>query len=220
MALILGFLCLFGLADLVAAKDEVVVFVVDPSWDCVESYVANVPLLHEYKIIKVMTHLGPHHADAGCNLDHADIWQNIAYNSVTPNDTLATEEICPKLRSLGLPIAAVIPTFDPATYLADRLAACVGARGNPPDGPLARARRDKFVMSNAVRKAGLRSVREKLVSTWSEAKEHLESLNPPLSHAHPVFFKVLQGSSSMGDQVVHSLEEAKQYFGVQLGSTS
>jgi hypothetical protein len=208
---------LFQLVELFAAKDEAVVFVVDPSWDCVESYVAHVPLLQEYKIVKVMTRLGKL---PRCNSDVAEIYQNITYNSLLPNDTLATEEICPKLLSLGFPIAAVIATFDPAVYLADRLAACVGARGNPSTGALAKARRDKWVMSEAVRKAGLRSVKEKLVSTWSDAKEHLESLNPPLSEANPVFFKVLQGSSSMGDQIVYSLEQAKHIFGSELGVTS
>jgi hypothetical protein len=75
-------------------------------------------------------------------------------------------------------------------------------------------------MSESVRKAGLRSVREKLVSTWSEAKEHLESLNPPLSDTNPVFFKVVQGSSSAGDQIVTSFKQAEDIFSGEVGSTT
>jgi hypothetical protein len=218
MVLNLPFLCLFCLLNVLAAKDEAVVFVVDPLWDCVSSYVAHVPLLQEYKIVKVMTHVGK--ASPCDDPAHAEIYKNITYDSLTPNDTLATQEICPKLRSLGVPIAAVIPTFDPAAYLADRLAACVGAKGNPSNGPLANARRNKWVMSEAVRKAGLRSVKEKNVSTWSEAKEHLESLNPPLSDANPVFFKVVQGTSSAGDQIVTSFKQAEDIFHGEVGSTT
>jgi len=208
---------LLCLVDLLFAKEEAVVFVVDPSWDCVASYVAHVPLLQEYKIVKVMTRLG---TPPRCNSDQAEIYQNITYNSWTPNDSLAFEEICPKLRSLGVPVAAVIPTFDPAVYLADHLAACVGVRGNPFDGPLAKARRDKWAMSEAVRRAGLRSVKEKLVTTWNEAKEYLESLSPPLSDANPVIFKILQGSSSEGVNKVYSLKQAEQIFSSDVGSTS
>jgi len=220
MSLSLGLLCLFGSVDLLSAKDAVVVFVVDPLLDCVASYVANVPLLQEYKIIKVMTRLGEASA---CNSVHTDIDQNITnitYNSWTPNDSLALEEICPKLMSLGVPIAAIIPTFDPAVYLTDQLAACVGVRGNPWKGPLAKARRDKWVTNEAVRKAGLRSIKQKVVATWNEAKEYLESLNPPLSQANPVVFKILQGSSSEGVHKIHSLKQAEEIFNSEVGSES
>jgi len=220
MTFILGLLCLFSSVSQLSAKDAAVVFVVDPLWDCVASYVANVPLLQEYKIIKVMTRLGEtfpcnsiHNSDAEFNI------QNITYNSWTLDDALATEEICPKLMSLGVPVAAVIATFDPAVYLTDRLAACLGVRGNPFEGPLAKARRDKWATNEAVRKAGLRAVNEKVVATWNEAKEFLESL-PPLSKANPVVFKFLQGSSSEGVQVVSSMKQAEDIISSEVGSKS
>lgn len=209
MSLILGLLCLFSSVALILAEDQAVVFVVDPSWDAVESYVAHVPLLQKYKIVKVMTRLG---TAASTNSDHADIYRSITYNSWTQNDSEATKEICPKLMRLGVPVAAVIATFDPAVYLADQLAACVGVRGNPLDGPLAKARFDKWFMSEAVRKAGLRSVKEKKVTSWNEAKEYLQSLNPPLSHANPVIFKILEGSSSEGVNKVYSLKQAEEIY--------
>jgi len=217
MSFSLGFLCLSCLVHLLSATGEAVVFVVDPIWDCVESYVANVPLLQKYKIIKVMINPGKSNL---CGSDHADIYMNITYNSFTPNDVLAAEEVCPKLRSLGFPVSAVIGTFDTAGALQDRLAACVGVRGNPSEGPLAHARFDKWAMSEAVRKAGLRSVTEKLVATWSEAKEYLESLNPPVSHARPVIFKILKGSSGIGVTKVYSLGQAEAIFSGAVGSTS
>jgi len=229
MPLILRLLCLFSLVSQLSAKQEAVVFVVDPLWDCVASYVAHVPLLLEgvksgkYKIIKVMTRLEEAWEANTCNSIHTDASlniQNITYNSWTPDDALATEEICPKLMSLGVPIAAVIPTFDPAVYLADRLATCSGARGNPSEGPLAKARRDKWVTNEAVRKAGLRAVREKVVSTWNEAEEFLASFPHPLSETHPVIFKFLQGSSSEGVQKVTSMKQAEDIISSEVGSES
>jgi len=204
--------------DLLLAKDGVVVFVVDPSWDCVASYVANVPLLQQYKIVKVMTRLGEPNA---CSLHPVvDIYQNLTYNSLTPNDALAAEEFCPKLQSMGVPIAAVIPTFDPATYLADRLAACVGARGNPFEGPLAHARFDKWALGEAVRNAGIRAVKEVRVTTWTDAKEYLESLRPPLSDSHPVVIKLPQSSNSQGVNKVYSLKQAEGIFSSEVGTTT
>lgn len=215
MSLVLGLLCLLSSISLSSAKDAAVVFVVDPSWDCVESYVANVPLLQEYKIIKIMTRLGK---PSSCNSDHADIHEIFTYDSWTPNDVLAAEEFCPKLRSMGFPVEAVIPTFDPAVALTDRLAACLGIRGNPFEGPLAKTRRDKWAEGEAVRKAGIRAVKERIVSNWSDAKAYLESLSPPLSQSDPVIFKILGGSSSEGVQKVSSLEQAEEIFSREIGS--
>lgn len=214
----LGSLLFLSLLGLPHAKDEAVVFVVEPTWDCVESYVANVPLLQEYKIVKVMTRLGEAPA---CNSDRAEIYQNITYNSWSPNDDLAAEEICPKLKNLGFPVAAVIATFDPAVALTDRLAACLGVRGNPVHGVMgSKARHDKWFISEAVRKAGLRSVKEKIVSSVDEAREFIDALNPPLSQTNPVIFKILRGSSSEGVQKVTSLEQADEILGRELGSTT
>jgi len=210
-------LCLCGLVGLLSAKDAVVVFVVDPSWDCVESYAAHVPLLQEYKIIKVWTTNG---TAGGCNSDHWDIYKEIRYNSNVANEVLATEEICPMLKNLGLPIAAVIPTFDPTVGLTDRLASCVGTRGNPFEGRLALARSDKWAEAQAVKTAGLRSVQEKLVTNWREAKEYLETWNPPLSSRNPAIYKILQGSSGEGVHKIHSLKEAEEVFAKEIGTTS
>jgi len=85
---------------------------------------------------------------------------------------------------------------------------------------LAKARRDKWVMGEAVRKAGLRSIQEKIVTTWNEAKEYLQSLSPPLSPANPVIFKILEGSSSEGVNKVYSLKQAEHIFSSDTSSTS
>lgn len=236
MALHLALLCLFSFADLLLAKDEAVVFIVDPYWDAVSEFMDHSSLLKDYKIFKVVTHRG----EAGSVPDQISgsapdqvsgsapdqisgsapdqISGVFTYNSKTPNDSKAAHEICPKLKSLGIPIAAIIPTSDPTVGLTDLLAACVGVRGNPSEGPLKMARRDKWAMGEAVRMAGLRSAKQKFVSTWPEAKEYLESLNPPLSQDNPVIFKILEGTGGNGVQKICSMKEAEEVFSSEVGN--
>lgn len=199
----------FGAAKHHEAKDEAVVIVVDPIWDDVASYAEHVPLLGKFKIVKVMTRLGKSHAfSAG----HVDIYRKFTYQSETADPDGATTEICPQLKKLGIPIAAVIPTSDGTTVLTDQLAACVGARGSPSTGPLALARRDKWAMGESVRKAGLRSVKEKIVTSWTQAEAFLKTLEPPLSPQSPCIFKVLTGAGGEGVIKVYDMVEAKAQF--------
>jgi len=85
-------------------------------------------------------------------------------------------------------------------------------RGNAATGELGAARRDKWIMGETIRKAGLRSVRQKKVSSWKQAEEYLLSWDPPLSHETPCVFKILAGSGGEGDAEVYSLEQAKSYW--------
>jgi len=179
MASSLAVLCLLAVVGHAVAKDKAFVIVVDPGWDDTVGYVAHIPWLKDFKIIKVMTHQGP-----TFSYQHGapvDFYRKYTYGSDTPDAAAAAAEICPKLKSLDVSIEALIPTSDPSVALNDQLAACMGVRGNPAFGPLAAARRDKWVMGESVRKAGLRSVLQKKVSTWAEVKPFLETWEPPLS---------------------------------------
>jgi len=196
-------------ALLAAAKEEAVVIVVDPVWDDVAGYAAHVPLLQDYKIVKVMTRLGKSMSYVP---GHITPYRKFTYDSEIPDPERAAADICPKLKGMDVAIAAVLPTSDGTVSLADQLAACTGVRGNPATGPLAQARRDKWVMGEAVRKAGLRSVKEKKVSTWDEAKKFLGTWSPPLSHENPCIFKILAGSSGEGIYKVHGMEQGRAVF--------
>jgi len=192
-----------------ASKDEAVVLVVDPAWDDVAGYQQKVPLLQEYKVVKVFSHLGKDHSYVP---GKAKLYREFAYQSRAPNPKEAAKEVCPQLKAMSIPIAAVIPTSDGAVALTDQLAACTGVRGNPAEGPLAETRRNKWFMGEAVRKSGLRSVKQVKVSGWESAKEFLESWEPPLSTERPCVFKILEGSGGAGTSRVNSLAEAKKYF--------
>merc|ERR1711988_959668 len=55
---------------------------------------------------------------------------------------------------------------------------------------------------------------------WKEARDYLESLNPPLSHNHPVVCKILQGSGGEGTDQINTIAEAEQYFAAVHGTVS
>lgn len=59
--------------------------------------------------------------------------------------------------------------------LADRLSARLGLRSNGEAGSL--ARRNKFLMGEAVRSAGVRAVKQRLCNTLDELHEFLSTLN-------------------------------------------
>lgn len=199
------------------AADGAVILVVDPAWDDVGSYYQRVPLLRQYKVIKVSTHTGQHfHFAPG----HAPIYKSFSYSRGIPNPPLAALELCPQLKKLDVQVEAVMPTSDAAVHLTDLLADCVGVRGNPAHGPLAEARRNKLVMGNVVCKAGIRCLHQDVVSSWAEAHAYLLNMNPPLSHKNPVVFKILQGSGGEGTDQINSIAEAKTYFDQVHGSVN
>merc|ERR1719453_1049811 len=99
-------------------------------------------------MIKVMTRPGASHSFAG---GHCEVYKRLtASSNVDP--IASANEICPQLKGLDVDIAAVIPTSDGVVSVTDLLAECIGVRGNPASGPLALARRDKWIMGEAVRK--------------------------------------------------------------------
>jgi len=81
------------------------------------------------------------------------------------------------------------------------------------------ARRDKWAMGEAVRKFGLRSVRQQRVETWDEAESFLKSWEPPLSATHPCVFKIPNGVAGIGDYEVTSLAQGKKIFDM-MGKTT
>jgi hypothetical protein len=198
-------------------KDKAVVIVVDPSWDDVGSYYVNVPLLRQFRIVKVSTHTGKHRKFAP---GHAPIYKEFVYSSESPDPVAANKELCPVLKELDVPIEAVMPTSDPTVHFTDLLADCLGLRGNPAHGPLADARRNKWVMGEAVRKAGLRTIHQAIVSSWEEIEAYVSKMDPPLSHTHPVVFKILQGSGGEGTSRINNVAEAKKFWDVEHGSVS
>merc|ERR1719506_1896102 len=105
--------CAGRAAEARASKDPAtaVVLVADPSWDDSAGYRNHIPLLREFKIIKVMSHKGPVFSFLR---GHITPYRTFTYQSDRPNAIAAAQEICPQLQKIDVPIEAVIPTSDPA----------------------------------------------------------------------------------------------------------
>ena len=85
-----------------------------------------------------------------------DFSATIQHNDLLPNQDAATDDTVAMLRALPFPIIAVIPGAETGVELADRLSSRLGLRSNGESGSL--ARRNKYLMGEAVRNAGIRAV--------------------------------------------------------------
>jgi len=80
------------------------------------------------------------------------------------------------LQQLPWPIVAVLPGAETGVELADRLAVRAGTRNNGTD--LTLARRNKYVMGETVRAAGVRAVRQQRATEWATVKAFLDEWQP------------------------------------------
>ncbi|KAG8458634.1 hypothetical protein KFE25_008431 [Diacronema lutheri] len=102
-------------------------------------------------------------------------------------------------------IAAVVCVSDHGLATSERLASALGVNGN---GVLP-ARRDKLAMAEAVRAAGLESVRQCLALDWESAAAFVRQHLPP---GAPCVLKPRRGVASVGVYKASSLHEARAAF--------
>lgn len=83
------------------------------------------------------------------------------------------------LRALGLHYAGFLCGAEPGVELYDALTNRWGDKATVPSNgeEHSAARRDKFLMSERVRQAGLRAVRQALATEWAEAEAFIEKMD-------------------------------------------
>jgi biotin carboxylase len=127
---------------------------------------------------------------------------------VVHHDNLAPDQAAAEIRTLdaiktsGLPILAILPGAETGVDLADKLAARFGTRNNGTDKTA--ARRNKYLMQECVRSAGLRAVKQTLATSVEQVQEFYSSLLPATQC-------VLKPNESAGSDSVYlcgSLDEA------------
>jgi len=77
---------------------------------------------------------------------------------------------------LRIPILAIIPGSETGVVLAERMAFKFGTPTNPPKNAL--ARRNKFLMGETIKAAGLRGVNQTIAFEWAEVESFLTSYEP------------------------------------------
>jgi len=99
--------------------------------------------------------------------------------------------------------------------LADRLSEALGLRTNGSQGT--EARRNKYVMGEKVREAGLRAVRQKSASRWAEVETFLNDWKPD---PYRVIVKPMESAGSDDVTLCNSFEEVREAFSRILGKVN
>jgi hypothetical protein len=123
------------------------------------------------------------------------------------------EQTCAALLAVcgGMELAAIICGGETGVKLADAISEHMGLRGNSTGNGMSN-RRDKQVQQDAVKAAGLRSVRSACGKTWDDVSAFCES------EAFPIIVKPVESAGSDGVKLCRSVEEAKAHFGLLMKS--
>ena len=119
---------------------------------------------------------------------------------------------------LALPkmnILAILPGAETGVELADSLTEAMGLRTNGTTH--SEARRNKFVMGETIRAAGLRAVKQLRATTWEEVQNFLASWTP---NPFKLIVKPLESAGSDRVTLCRSLQETEDAFGNIMGKVN
>ena len=100
----------------------------------------------------------------------------VQFDSDEPDAAKALADVLAQVQALPWKVCAVLPGAETGVLLADQLAAAMSVRTNPIH--LSAARRNKWIMGETIRKAGVRAVKQTIAGSWGEAVEFLREWNP------------------------------------------
>jgi biotin carboxylase len=131
----------------------------------------------------------------------------VSFEAVVPfDDNLGV--IQERLAALkAVRVVAVLPGAETGVELADALSEAMGLVTN--GTAQSEARRNKYVMGETVRAAGLRAVRQQRATTWQEVEGFLADWTP---NPFKLIVKPLESAGSDDVTLCHSLPEARKAF--------
>lgn len=122
------------------------------------------------------------------------------------------EALITELKALKWPVKAIVPGAETGVELADELSSRMGLRTNGTSQST--ARRNKYVMGETVRKAGIRAVRQLEVTTWEEIKNFIDDWNPT---PFKVIAKPMDSAGSEDVTLCRNMDELRAAFGKIIG---
>ena len=142
--------------------------------------------------------------------------QNLVPKGITLNfvDVVAFEDIevmAAKLKN----VSEIVPGTETGVELADKLSEFLKLRTN--GTVMSEARRNKYIMGETVRSAGVRAVRQLKSSVWGEIEAWLSAWNPS---PYKVIVKPLDSAGSDDVTLCLSEDEVKQAFGNIMGKVN
>jgi biotin carboxylase len=131
----------------------------------------------------------------------------VSFEAVVPfDDNLGV--IQERLAALkAVRVVAVLPGAETGVELADALSEAMGLVTN--GTAQSEARRNKYVMGETIRAAGLRAVRQQRATTWQEVEGFLADWTP---NPFKLIVKPLESAGSDDVTLCHSLPEARKAF--------
>ena len=119
------------------------------------------------------------------------------------------------LRNVNTNIVAILPGAETGVELADQLSSHFGLRTN--GTALSEARRNKYVMGETVRKAGVRAVKQLHASDWDVVAAFLQEWQPD---PYRVIVKPMDSAGSDDVTLCRSFDEVKFHFHRILGKVN
>ncbi|RYH31113.1 ATP-grasp domain-containing protein [archaeon] len=98
----------------------------------------------------------------------------IQHDNRNPNQDAAIQETLLALEAENSPILAILPGAETGVELAEVLASRYGTRHNTPD--MTESHRNKFVMQETIRRAGVRAIHQQLCRSEVEVKDFVQDL--------------------------------------------
>ncbi|OQR85326.1 hypothetical protein ACHHYP_11933 [Achlya hypogyna] len=131
------------------------------------------------------------------------------YHNGADKSTAALDATIAALKHVGVTIIGVIPGAETGVCLADRLSDRMGLPTNGAVGT--EARRNKYLMGEKIRAAGLRAVKQCSATTWPEIVDFIEHDLKP--EPFEVIVKPVESAGSDDVTLCRSLDEVKAAFG-------
>jgi biotin carboxylase len=122
------------------------------------------------------------------------------------------EEMLKSLTGLAAPMIAILAGAETGVELADQLSERMGLITN--GTALSEARRNKYVMGETVRAAGVRAVKQLRATAWGEIDSWIKEWNPS---PFKVIVKPMDSAGSDSVTLCQSHEEVKSAFGNIMG---
>jgi len=128
------------------------------------------------------------------------------------DEDVAFQSVMDQISKVNIPITAVLAGAETGVELADQLSEAMGLRTN--GTALSEARRNKYVMGETVRKAGLRAVKQLRATVWRDIEEWLEDWQP---NPFKVIVKPMDSAGSDDVTLCRSMDDVKNAFGNIMG---
>ena len=112
-------------------------------------------------------------------------------------------------------VEAVLAGAETGVELADELSSYLGVRTN--GTLLSEARRNKYVMGETIRSAGIRAVRQLHATKWKEINDYIDDWKPS---PFKVIVKPMDSAGSDDVTLCRSIDEVREAFGNIMGKTN